>query len=46
MNIFLGIIAVVLLLGMIEDNDQQNRINFTWGFIIVVVAITILNLIS
>lgn len=46
MNIFLGIIAIVLLLGMIADSEQQNRINFTWGFIIVIVAITVLNLIS
>lgn len=44
MNIFLGIIAVILLLGMIADNDQQNRINFTWGFIVVIVATTVLNL--
>lgn len=44
MNVFLGIIAVILLLGMIADNDQQNRINFTWGFITVIVAITIFNL--
>lgn len=45
MNIFFGILAVILLLGMIGDKDAQNRINFTYGFVAVILAIVALNLI-
>ena len=45
MNIFLAILAVILLFGMIGDKEEQNRINFTWGFMIVILAIAAINLI-
>ena len=45
MNIFLGILAVILLLGMIGDKEQQNRNNYTQGFIIVIFAIVAMNVI-
>lgn len=45
MNIFLAILAVILLFGMIGDKEEQNRINFTWGFIVVIAAIAVINVI-
>lgn len=45
MNIFLAVLAVILLFGMIGDKEEQNRINFTYGFIVVIVAIMAINVI-
>jgi len=45
MNIFLCIIAVILLFGMIGDKERQNRINFTYAFLAVILAIVALNVI-
>ena len=44
MNWFLGIIAGILLMGMIGDRDARNRKNFTWAFIAVIVAVVALNI--
>lgn len=44
MNIFLGILAIILMLGMIADKGKDNRFNFTMGFIAVIVAMIVLNI--
>lgn len=46
MNKFLGILAVILILGMIGDKEKQNRINYTKGFIVVILAITAIHVIQ
>lgn len=42
MKIFLAILAVILLWGMIGDKVQQNRNNFTKGFIATIIGIVVL----
>ena len=39
MIIFLAILAFILLFGMMGDKEQQNRNNFTYAFIVVIIAI-------
>lgn len=43
-NILLGGFSIILFWGMICDHDRENRKNFMYGFLICVVAITVLNL--
>ena len=43
MNIFLGILACILLFGMIGDKEEGNRNNFTTGFVAVILAIVAIN---
>ena len=38
---FLAVMAVILLLGMIADKDSENRKNFTYAFMTVIMAIAI-----
>lgn len=44
--ILFSLMAVILLFGMIGDKDANNRKNFTYGFValVIVIAITILKL--
>ena len=44
MNIFLAIVAIILFFGMIGDKIQENRNNYTKGFIVCVIAMVILHL--
>lgn len=46
MDKFLGILAVILILAMIGDNEEQNRINYTQGFVVVILAITVIRVIK
>ena len=46
MTIFFAVLAVILLFGMIGDKNEKNRRNFTYGFIAVVIGITILYFIN
>lgn len=41
MKILLAILAIILFLGMIGDKIQENRNNYTKGFIATVFAIAI-----
>ncbi|MDD3570978.1 MAG: hypothetical protein PHY44_07755 [Lachnospiraceae bacterium] len=43
MNAFLGILAIILMLGMIADWEKDNRFNFTVGFCITMIAMIVLN---
>jgi len=42
MVVFLAILAVFLLFGMVGDKLQQNRNNFTKGFIATIIGIVVL----
>lgn len=41
MVIALAIMTVVLFLGMIADKDENNRKNFTYAFMVCVLALVI-----
>ena len=41
MIVFLAILAVILFLGMIADSDTENRKNFTYSFITVIIALVV-----
>ena len=43
MNIFLGAMAIVLLLGMVADDDKENRSNYKHGFIAVILGMVAFN---
>lgn len=44
MKIFLAILAFILFWGMIGDKFQENRNNYTKGFMVCVIAMVILQL--
>ena len=46
MNIFLGILAVVLLLLAIEEKDDCKRKHLTWGFMSVIGAIALITVVN
>lgn len=46
MNVFLGIMAVLLWIGMVGDEEAQNRLNFTNGFVVVILAIIVINVVN
>ena len=41
MVVLLAILAVILFLGMIADKDKDNRKNFTYAFMTVVIALVV-----
>ena len=46
MKIFFVILAVLLLFGMVGDDIQQNRNNFTWAFIVTIICIVVLHIVG
>ena len=46
MKIALAIAALILLWGMIGDRDADNRQNFTFGFIICVAGVILLEILK
>lgn len=43
LNIFLAVLAVILLFGIIGDSEAENRRYYANGFLAVIFAIIILN---
>ena len=43
MNVFLGIMAVILLIGMIADSEKENRSNYKHSFIAVILGMVAFN---
>lgn len=46
MMIFLGVVAAILLIGMIGDKEPQNRRNYAECFMITVAAIAVITILS
>ena len=46
MKVFFAILAVILLVGMIGDKEQQNRNNYTMGFLSTIIGLVALYVID
>ena len=46
MKVFFAILAVILLVGMIGDKEQQNRNKYTMGFLSTIIGIVALYVID
>lgn len=46
MTILLGIIATILMIGMVTDRDKDNRSNLTLGFVATLAAIVTLSILK